>query len=103
MFCVINQSHPKAGEETTFENMYRALLESGNLPDVTGFVAAYFLAPQKSGDPYQTVMVWQDEASWKTFLRSEQARQSLGNLDRSLTSAPPKSDSFTVVDSWQAE
>jgi heme-degrading monooxygenase HmoA len=83
--------------------MYRALLESGNLSTVQGFIVAYFLAPTKTGDTHQTVMLWQDEGAWKTFLRSEQARQSLGNLDRSLTSAPPHLDTFTVVGHWSVQ
>jgi heme-degrading monooxygenase HmoA len=103
MFCIINQSHAKAGEEPAFEDMYKALLESGRLSEVPGFIAAYFLRPNSAGETHQTVMLWQDETSWKAFLRSERARQSLGNLDRSLTSAPPRLDTFVVLGSWKAE
>ena len=101
MHCIINQSHALPGHADAFERMYLALLESGDLPNAPGFVSAHLLAPSRSGEPYRTVMLWADEASWKAYLRSDAARQSLGGLNRGLTGAAPVLEGFRVLASWR--
>ena len=103
MFLAMNRFKVVIGSEAAFEELWR--LRESHLHEMPGFVAFHMMRGPHAADHtlYASHTVWESEANFLAWTKSEQFRKAhanAGNADtRALYLEPPVFEGFTAVQS----
>ncbi|MEO0562310.1 MAG: antibiotic biosynthesis monooxygenase [Chloroflexota bacterium] len=100
MYIVCNRIGVNPGYEEAFEARFAQ--RDAAVDGMPGFIAFNLLRPQTDGDPYVVMTFWQDEASFKGWVESDEFKNQhakSGQLPREAFTAHPKLEYFDVIQS----
>ena len=98
MFIAMNRFKVRKGAEEQFEEIWRN--RDGHLKDVPGFTAFHMLrgAEQEDHTLYASHTVWEDQAAFQAWTKSEAFRKAHSSAggSRELYLGPPNFEGFDV-------